>query len=202
MRTTTSSSTVYSSLLFRRAPSLSLVVASYLSALPLSIFQPCVYDALVFRSYLHDTLQPHITLSPHPSTHCLFICQPCEFQACSGCFESVLLNLIWICYLVTTSHDTLLLMLVWEYLNKIRHLWETLGASFGHYALVLLMSPRLIVLLSVFRMSALTTWGRYGTPPDNYQIYSFVQGHKQFGAFHLVLLLRACSLVCGEAVMS
>ena len=50
-------------MLFRRATLLSLVVASYISALPLYILALC-YDALVSRSYLHVTLQPHIT-HPH-----------------------------------------------------------------------------------------------------------------------------------------
>ena len=52
-------------------PLLSLVVASYLLALPLYMLALC-YDALVSRSYLHATLQPNITLSPPPITHCLF----------------------------------------------------------------------------------------------------------------------------------
>ena len=72
MRDTTSSSAELPLHCFSgEHPLLSLVVATYLSALPLYILALC-YDALVSRSYLHDPLQPHITLSPHPITHCLF----------------------------------------------------------------------------------------------------------------------------------
>ena len=88
-----------SSLLFRRAPPF-LPRCCFLSSTFPSLYSSLVfYDALVFRSYLQVTLQPHTTLSPHPITHCLLTCWPCESYACSGCFESVLSNLIWICYL-------------------------------------------------------------------------------------------------------
>ena len=45
-------------------------------------------------------------------------------------------------------------------------MWETLSASFGHYALILLMSPRLIVLVICSETSALTRCGDLWEPPS------------------------------------
>ena len=43
---------------------------------------------------------------------------------------------------------------------------ETLSVSFGHYALILLMSPRLIVLVICSETSALTRCGDLWEPPS------------------------------------
>ena len=68
---------------------------------------------------MHVTLQPHITHPPDPITiACLHVglVSPRRAQVV---FELVILsNLLWICYLVTNSHNTLLLILVWEITNK------------------------------------------------------------------------------------
>ena len=62
-----------------------------------------------------------------------------------------MLRLLRVCFInliygyvisVTTTHDTLITVGMGNNKTKIRHLWETLSASFGHYALILLMSPR------------------------------------------------------------
>ena len=63
---------------------------------------------------MHVTLQPHTTLSPHPITIvCLHVglASLRYAQVVSSLFYQISYGyVIW----VTTSHDTLLLMLVWE----------------------------------------------------------------------------------------
>ena len=56
-------------------------------------------------------------------------------------------------------------MLVWEITKQDKASVGTLSASFGHYALILLMSPRLIVLVICSETSALTTRGDLWEPP-------------------------------------
>ena len=93
------------------------------------------------RSYLYVTLQPHITLSPHPITiACLHVslASPRHAQVVPSSFYQILYGYV---ILVTTSHDTPLLMLVWEITKQDKTSVGNLSASFSHYALVLRMSP-------------------------------------------------------------
>ena len=63
---------------------------------------------------MHVTLQPNITLSPHPITHCLFtigLASLRHAQVVPSLFYQILYGYAM---LVITSHDTLLLTLVWE----------------------------------------------------------------------------------------
>ena len=58
-------------------------------------------------------------------------------------------------------------------------MWETLSASFGHYALILLMSPRLIVLVICSENERTNhMWGLYGNPLDRYRNYTLSRGHN------------------------
>ena len=142
MRDTTSSSDVYLFTAFQAStpflPRCCFLSYSFLLRL-LALFLRCCSISILFACYLAASYYP----SPHPITIvCLHVGLESPRHA-QVVLESVILsNLIWVCYLVTASHDTLLLMLVWEITKQDKASVGILSASFGHYALVLLLSPR------------------------------------------------------------
>ena len=94
-------------------PLRSLIVASYLSVLPLYILSLCLRCfsiSILFACYLAASYYPY----PHPiAIVCLPVglASPRHAQVVSSLFYQILYGYV---ISVTTSHDTLLLMLVWE----------------------------------------------------------------------------------------